>query len=311
MNRTHGLCEAALAAKPPLNARSGSRSQNANLVKSTARVRDLRALDGGSRGRAMSSLQTRCGNAAVQRALGTPIQRATKMGTQVTHPKGVKSKYRTVTATFNGAAFEAKGDGAVLFTVPAQSGRPYTVSKADAAACKGSPEESYMNNPRYVGVKDNGPIPEGEYRFVATEMTTFSRAERAQMLLGGNYVDPRGTSLHGGDWGAGRVGLTPIKVLPSKFCGSTAARSGFFLHGGVMPGSSGCIDVGDAAFSSFVQHLLGYTGAIVVTVRYSQPPPDVGAVERGAGRFMYPGRGKIKDPSIWDRVKGLFEGDDE
>lgn len=249
-------------------------------------------------------------NAAVQRALGDFIQRK-KLGTQVTHPTGVKSKYRTVSATFNGAVFEAKGDGTVLFSVPAQSGRPYTVSKADAAKCKGSPDDSYMNNPRYVGVKDNGPIPEGEYRFLATEMTTFSPAEQAQMLLGGNYTDPKGVSLHGGDWGAGRVGLVPIRVLPSKFCGNTGARSGFFLHGGVMPGSSGCIDIGAGAFSSFVQHLLGYTTAIVVTVRYSQPPPDVGPLDRAAGRFMYPGRGKIKDPSIWDRFGSLFGGDED
>jgi hypothetical protein len=256
-------------------------------------------------------LQATFGNAAVSRALNATIQRATKMGTQVTHPTGIKSKYRTVTATFNGAVFEAKGDGAALLSVPAQSGRPYTVSKADATACKGSPDDSYLNNPRYVGIKDNGPIPEGEYRFLATDMTTFSAAEQARMLLGGIYVDPRGASLHGGDWGAGRVGLSPIRVLPSKFCGSTAARSGFFLHGGVMPGSSGCIDIGDGAFSSLVQHLLGYKGAIVVTVRYSQPPPDVGELDRASGRFMYPGRGKIKDPSVWDRVKSVLFGDEE
>ena len=72
---------------------------------------------------------------------------AEEVGKQVTHPTGVKSKYCTVTATFNGAVFEAKGDGTVLFSAPAQSGRPYTVSKADAAKCKGSPDASYMNNP--------------------------------------------------------------------------------------------------------------------------------------------------------------------
>ena len=36
------------------------------------------------------------------------------------------------------------------------------ITPADAKACKGSTEDSYMNNPRYVGVTDNGPIPEGE-----------------------------------------------------------------------------------------------------------------------------------------------------
>jgi Domain of unknown function (DUF4157)/Protein of unknown function (DUF2778) len=247
----------------------------------------------------------------VTRSARPMVQRADKMGTQVTHPKGVKSRFKTVTATFDGATFVAKGDGVVILSSPAQSGRPYTVSAADARACKGSPNDSYMNNPRYVGIKDNGPIPEGEYRFFATEMTTFSLAEQAQMLLGGNYVDPRGVSLHGGDWGAGRVGLSPVRVLPSKFCGNSAARSGFFLHGGIMPGSSGCIDVGDETFSKLVESLVGYTGRIVVTVRYTQAPPDVGPLERAAGRFMYPGRGQIKEPSILDRLKGLLGGDED
>jgi hypothetical protein len=232
------------------------------------------------------------------------------LGTQVVHPKGLKSKFKTVTATFDGVNFEAKGDGVAFLTGAAQSGRPYTVSKQDAAACKGDPGDSYMNNPRYVGITDNGPIPEGEYQFVATDMTTFSQAEQARMLLGGDYVDPKGVTLHGGDWGAGRVRLNPIRVLPSKFCGNTATRSGFFLHGGVMPGSSGCIDAGNSAFNTLVQNLAGYTGQIKVTVRYLHPPPEVSEAERAAGRFTYPDRGKKKDPSLWDRLKSLFGGDD-
>ena len=44
-------------------------------------------------------------------------------------------------------------------------------------------------------------------------------------------------------------------------------------------------------------NVLGYTAPIVVTVRYTNPPPEVGGLARGAGRFMYPGRGKIKDPT--------------
>jgi hypothetical protein len=282
----------------------GQRDHSAGTVDTELHPVDPRLLSGGDRARMLRELQASAGNAAVQRIV--TAQRAAKMGTQVTHPEGVKSKYKSVTATFNGATFVVSGDGTALMSVPAQSGRPYSVTPADAKACKGSTEDSYMNNPRYVGVTDNGPIPEGEYQFRATEMTTFSAAEQAQMLLGGDYTDARGVSLHGGDWGAGRVGLSPIRVLPSKFCGNTAARSGFFLHGGVMPGSSGCIDVGNAPFSALVQHLLGYRGAIVVTVRYTVPPPDVGRLERAAGRFTYPDHGKKKDPSIWDRLGSLF-----
>jgi hypothetical protein len=38
------------------------------------------------------------------------------------------------------------------------------------------------------------------------------------------------------DWGDARVTLRPA--------GDTCGRSGFFLHGGVISGSAGCIDVG-------------------------------------------------------------------
>jgi hypothetical protein len=78
------------------------------------------------------------------------------------------------------------GDGAVLVSVPAQSGRPYGVNKSDAAKCKGPHDDSYMNNPCYVGIRTTGRSPEGDYQFHATDMTTFSLAEQAQMLLGGD-----------------------------------------------------------------------------------------------------------------------------
>jgi Protein of unknown function (DUF2778) len=311
MSKSHGREDETSPLRRPPPGLDPVSGQSCVPLRTTAIAGAARAQDRGSVTRAMAGLQATFGNRVVQEALNTSLQRATKMGTLVTHPKGTKSRFRSVTAAFDGSIFEVKGDGAVLLSASAQSGRPYSVSKADAAACKGSPEDSYMNNPRYVGISDNGPIPEGEYRFLATDMTTFTAYEQAQMLLGGTYVDPRGVSLHGGDWGAGRVALAPIRLLPSRFCGDTATRSGFFLHGGVMPGSSGCIDIGNGPFSALVQHLVGYRAPVVVTVRYTQPPPDVGPVDRAAGRFMYPGHGKTKDPTIWDRLGSLFGRDDD
>lgn len=262
-------------------------------------------------------LQNQIGNRAVQRLLlqdstvatnpiqtkFMPLQRE-QIGTRVTHPAGSVSRHRTISATFDGREFVVTGDGAEILRMSAQSGRPYTVRPADARACHGSPEDSYMNNPRYVGIQDNGPIPEGEYQFRTAEMSTFDMAEQAQMLLGGQYTDPFGRSLHGGDWGAGRVALNKIRVLPSRTCGNTNARSGFYLHGGIMPGSSGCIDIGNSAFNSLVQLLLGYRNAIIVTVRYSNPAPDVGPIDRALGRFMYP---EGENPTLWDRVGSLFD----
>jgi hypothetical protein len=243
-------------------------------------------------------------------AISTALQ-LTRLGTQVTHPSGSRSSFRSVTATFDGEDFIVSGDGTVILNTKGQSGRPITVRSADRRACHGTPNDSYLNNPRYVGIADNGPIPEGDYRFTATQMTTFSLAEQAQMILGGSFTDPLGHSLHGGDWGSGRVALEPRRIVPSRFCGNTRSRSGFFLHGGVLPGSSGCIDIGDSAFDSLVRLLLGYRTTITVTVQYRHPPPDPGALTRALGRFTYPQVPGHRDPTIWERLGSVFGGDED
>lgn len=236
------------------------------------------------------------------------IQRE-ELGSRVTHPAGSQSAYRSVTATFIDGVFSVNGDRTEIMRCEAQSGRPYTVRAADVRSCGGSPGDSYLNNPRYVGISDNGPIPEGVYQFRATEMTTFSFLERYQMMLGGSYTDPFGRSLHGGDWGSGRVALRKISVLPGpRGCGNTATRLGFYLHGGIMPGSSGCIDIGNDGFDRLVSLLAGYRHPVRVTVRYTQPAPAVGAVDRALGRFTYP---PGENPGVLDRLRALFGGEEE
>jgi hypothetical protein len=246
----------------------------------------------------------RGGTVGVQRASGVRVARAPEppvVGTRFTQPPKAKSLYKHIAGRFDGATFTLTGDGVALFSVPAQSGRPYTVRPSDAVACGGKPDDTYLNNPRYVGIADNGPIPEGRYEFRASQFATFSTVEQLRMIGGGSFTDPFGMPLHGGDWGAGRVPLSPISLVPAaKGCGNTSARSGFYLHGGSLPGSSGCIDVGNAGIAQVVKALEGYAGRIVITVKYTAPPPEVGAAERALGRFTYP---KAKDPSWLDRLK--------
>lgn len=217
-----------------------------------------------------------------------------------------------MTATFDGEDFVVSGDHSVILSAKGQSGHPSPASAADRRACHGTPNDSYLNNPRYVGIADKGPIPEGEYTFTANQITTFSAAEQAQMILGGSYTDPLGHSLHGGDWGSGRAPLNPRHILPSRFCGSTSRRSGFFLHGGSAPGSSGCIDIGNSAIDQLVRLLLGYRSTITVTVRYrAAPPREPGFFDRAAGRFMYPRVNGHRDPSIWERLGSMLGGDED
>ncbi len=238
---------------------------------------------------------------------GKDIIKTKRIGTRFSHSPGVVSPYRRISGRFDGRIFTLYGDGTPIYSVDAQSGRPYSVSSSDAASCSGSTSDSYMNNPLYVGIRDNGPIPEGTYRFSASQIATFSFSERTEMLLGGSYTDPFGRSLHGGDWGSGRVALNPVRIIPGpRGCGNTSARSGFYLHGGVMPGSSGCIDIGNSGFDSLVGHLQGYRGNIEITVRYTHPAPDVGVLDRALGRFTYP-TGASENPSLLDRVGSFFD----
>lgn len=238
-----------------------------------------------------------------QRGGGTVLQKAETFGTRVSDPPGTHSPYKTVTATFDGETFVLFGDGKPILQAAGQSGHPNQVEPAEATACRGGSNDSYLNNVRYVGIKDKGPIPEGTYQFRHASMVTFSALEDARMALAkpGEFVDPAGLGLHG-DWGSARVALTPMSIKPSRFCGDTAARSGFYLHGGIMTGSSGCIDIGNSGITEVVEKLRGYTKPVTVIVKYTNTPPEVGVLGRAAGRFMYPAE---KDAGVLDRLKSL------
>ena len=231
-----------------------------------------------------------------------------KIGTAFKHPTGTTSAFTAVSATFDGADFTVFDGKKTILTHPAQSGRPVPVRTTDATACKGATSESYLNNSKYVGIQDFGPIPEGDYVFTLSGFATFSGLEQWSMTLGGMYTDPFGTPLHGGDWGSGRAPLRPVKILPGPpGCGNTGKRSGFYLHGGSLPGSSGCIDIDNDGIDALLKLLGGYRKDITVRVRYTAAAPSVGWGTRRVGGFTYPTDDKgqpIKDPSIWDRLKG-------
>jgi hypothetical protein len=152
---------------------------------------------------------------------------------------------------FDGINLTVTDGGTVVATLPATSGRPTTIEAADVTACKGKATDVYVNNPLYVGIKDRGAIPEGSYKLKPAELMEFSEDEQVDLLVGAaqqkKSVSVRGTPLHPGDWGRGRLELHAAKVKPGPAgCGDTSKRSAFFLHGGVLRGSAGCVDVGTA-----------------------------------------------------------------
>jgi hypothetical protein len=245
-------------------------------------------------------------------ALPTLRRKPPLIGTRFTHPAGAKSTLKSVKGAFDGQDFSLKDGSTTILTHAAQSGKPVSVRSSDALKCGGSTADSYLNNSMYIGIKDFGAIPEGKFTFNLNSFATFSGLEQASMIAGGSFTDPLGSTMHGGDWGAGRSPLEPTK-LEKAACGNTAARSGFYLHGGSLPGSSGCIDVDNDGIDDLLNKLAGYKSDIEVTVRYTKSAPSVGTGQRALGRFTYPTKnGKpIKDPGLRERLGAILETDDE
>ncbi|MEV0293902.1 hypothetical protein [Nocardia sp. NPDC050710] len=193
---------------------------------------------------------------------------------------------------FDGADLIVFGDGREIFRYSGQSGRPGPLSEKDAKECGADPvTDSYMNDKRFVGVKDHGPIPEGTYVFAGSQIERFDFGERLRLGLGGivgqQNVTVHGRPVHAGDWGTGRVALRPLgKVRPGP-CGDPNARGDFFLHGGILAGSSGCIDIGNSGFDRVTEFLAGDRRAVTVTVEYKRPAPSIGVFTGLSGAIAY------------------------
>jgi len=88
-----------------------------------------------------------------------------------------------------------------------------------------------QNNPKCSANKNQGPLPPGKYQLNVSEIS---------------QLGAFGTLLRQlrGDWGSWRV---PLHPLPAT---NVMGRSGFFLHGGQIPGSAGCIDFGGGIFGN-------------------------------------------------------------
>jgi RHS repeat-associated protein len=99
-----------------------------------------------------------------------------------------------------------------------------------------------------------GPIPAGTYFIWPQELHKSSWLER--------FVN----RIREDDWGAARVGITNVRIDdPNATC---QARGGFYLHGGLKPGTAGCIDIGNRGIEEFISRVQGYPGGILLWVHY-------------------------------------------
>jgi hypothetical protein len=119
-----------------------------------------------------------------------------------------------------------------------------------------------------------GPIPEGTYWIDPSEIRKLTDNPGAR-FPGGAVYEPNLDS-----WGRYRVPLHPDAGT------NTHGRSGFYLHGGTMIGSQGCIDVGHVNDSLLAWLKEAGCKKIKVVVKYSRRgkavPSDPSQAPRGA-----------------------------
>jgi len=82
--------------------------------------------------------------------------------------------------------------------------------------------------------KNIGPIPKGEFYMLKREFDN------------PNIIWDIGRTFAYGDWGDWRIPIHPANKT------KTYDRSGFFMHGGAISGSAGCIDVGGGIFGNAI-----------------------------------------------------------
>src|SRR5262249_16446884 len=128
--------------------------------------------------------------------------------------------HQQVSMHFDGHDLIVRADDTEVFRFAAQSGRPVRLRDEYAKRAAADPvTDSYMNDSRFVGVADFGPIPEGTYRFSPRLIQRFSTGKQLGLL-----VTPHAQG--GGDWGAGRVALTKVGRVRDGPFGSTNTRAG-------------------------------------------------------------------------------------
>jgi hypothetical protein len=101
-----------------------------------------------------------------------------------------------------------------------------------------------MNNPQCSDERNKGPIPPGEYTINTNDLSNPGFYGELKRMFG---RIPHGEIFH--DWGDWRVPIVPDK-------GNKTIRNGFFLHGGFLPGSAGCIDIGGGLGNASTDKLL-------------------------------------------------------
>ncbi|MBQ9738694.1 MAG: DUF2778 domain-containing protein [Alphaproteobacteria bacterium] len=122
-----------------------------------------------------------------------------------------------------------------------------------------SGQEGYQE-PQFQGKRDLGPIPEGNYVLPKSEYQNWWRDT--------NFIEKSAGLLNKGPWpnlpiawGTERVWMNPSNET------NTYGRSGFSVHGGLFPGSAGCIDL-TGQMNSFADWFIKNDSDVFLHVKY-------------------------------------------
>jgi hypothetical protein len=131
-----------------------------------------------------------------------------------------------------------------------------------------SSEDGFFSYSDESQATKNGPIPEGEYAVWAQDIQKYddlSDWQKIKSKYGGSNF-PGGTD----SWGEERTWIYPKSVsVTNPITGEVVERTNMSIHGGITPGSRGCIDLHVNA-PIFFNHLRQSTSkrAIYLDVRY-------------------------------------------
>ena len=119
-----------------------------------------------------------------------------------------------------------------------------------------------FQSPKYQNLKSTGPIPEGTYvarqselQFISAQDWLVGWSRVIDKNLGGKWP---GSTV---SWGTSRVWLEPSKET------NTYGRNNFSIHGGLIPGSAGCIDL-TGQINAFTSWLKNTGKDLLVYVEY-------------------------------------------
>ena len=118
--------------------------------------------------------------------------------------------------------------------------------------------EGYQS-PEYQNLKDQDPIPEGNYEVRQSQYVPMGLSDAILGIVGRGKFP--GSII---SWGSGKISLLPMNE------NKTQGRDNFAIHGGFFPGSRGCIDL-TGQNEDFMRMFKALGKDLVLTVKYPQP----------------------------------------